>query len=107
MEVGAYDSAWADVHMGPEQAVEAHRLVQGGLLLPIHWATFNLALHPWTEPGERVLVEAERTHTRIVFPRPGDRFELHRPSETERWWPKLPWHTASKAPIVSSSIPTG
>ncbi len=27
-----------EIHLGPEQAVEAHRLLGGGPLLPIHWA---------------------------------------------------------------------
>lgn len=107
MEVGAYDSAWADVHMGPEQAVEAHRLVGGGMMLPIHWATFNLALHPWTEPGERVLAEAVRTRSRIVLPRPGERFDLEHPSGMDRWWPELPWRTAAEAPVVSTAAQTG
>jgi L-ascorbate metabolism protein UlaG (beta-lactamase superfamily) len=107
MEIGAYDSAWADVHMGPEQAVEAHRLVGGGLMLPIHWATFNLALHPWTEPGERVLAEAGRTKSRIVLPRPGERFHLDQPPEVRRWWPEVPWRTASEAPVVSTTVNAG
>lgn len=103
MDAGAYDSAWADVHMGPEQAVAAHEMVGGDLLLPIHWATFNLALHGWTEPGERVLAEASRTGARLVLPRVGERFDVASPPQVVRWWPSLPWRTAELAPIVSTS----
>jgi len=107
MEVGAYDSAWADLHMGPEQAVKAHQLVGGELLLPIHWATFNLALHPWTEPGERVLAQTDLTNSRIVLPRPGERFDCEQPPGIERSWPDLPWRPASEAPVVSSTAQIG
>jgi len=103
MDTGAYDSSWADVHMGPEQAVAAHHMVGGRLLLPVHWATFNLALHGWTEPGERVLAETRRTGTRVVLPRAGERFDVDKPPELNRWWPELPWRTAHAAPIASAS----
>lgn len=45
IEAGAYNQRWADVHLGPEQAVLAHRLVRGKLLIPVHWGLFDLALH--------------------------------------------------------------
>jgi L-ascorbate metabolism protein UlaG (beta-lactamase superfamily) len=102
MDSGAYDASWADVHMGPEQAVMAHEAVGGRLLLPIHWATFNLALHSWTEPAERVLEAAGRQGVQVVIPRPGQRFDPLSPPHLERWWPSLPWRTSQEDPIVSS-----
>lgn len=58
IEAGAYSALWADVHLGPEQAVRAHQLVRGGLMLPVHWGLFDLALHGWAEPMACVLVPA-------------------------------------------------
>ena len=58
MPIGAYHPAWPDIHMNPEEAVRAHLDVAeagSGLLVPIHWATFRLAPHPWAEPVERLL----------------------------------------------------
>ena len=104
IEIGAYDALWVDVHLGPEQAVQAHRLVRGGVMLPLHWGTFDLALHGWTEPIERALVAAAREHVRIVHPRPGERVEPGTVRPTERWWPALPWRTADEAPIRSTGI---
>ncbi|MFD0349666.1 MBL fold metallo-hydrolase [Kitasatospora aburaviensis] len=46
VQIGAYDTAWADIHMTPEDAVRAHRELGAGLLVPVHWCTFNLAPHP-------------------------------------------------------------
>ena len=58
IEIGEYDPLWVDVHLGPEQAVRAHQLVRGAVMLPVHWAGFDLALHSWTEPIERLMVAA-------------------------------------------------
>ncbi|MGD8601287.1 MAG: MBL fold metallo-hydrolase, partial [Gemmatimonadota bacterium] len=106
IEIGAYNQLWADVHLGPEQAVEAFHRVKGGLFIPIHWATFDLSTHGWTEPVERFLVAARRTDARHVVPRPGACIEPARPPEVERWWPELPWRTADEYPVVSSGATT-
>ena len=104
IEVGAYDAMWADVHLGPEQAVLAHRLVQGDVMLPVHWGQFDLALHGWTEPMERVLVEAERAGVRVAAPRPGESVEPAMWMPPERWWPQVPWATVREAPAYSSGV---
>ncbi|MCA9545310.1 MAG: MBL fold metallo-hydrolase [Myxococcales bacterium] len=104
MESGAYDPAWADVHMGPEQAVEAHRALRGRVLMPVHWGTFNLALHGWTEPVERLLAAAKPLGVPVVVPKPGGWFEPDAPPALVRWWPELPWQPASETPIVSSGL---
>lgn len=104
IEVGAYDALWPDVHLGPEQAVCAHQLVRGGVLLPAHWGTFDLAPHGWTEPIERTLLAAERLGVRVVTPRPGGTVEPGVREPAERWWPALPWRTAAEAPVRSTGV---
>ena len=104
IEVGEYDALWSDVHLGPEQAVRTHRLVGGRVLLPVHWATFDLALHGWTEPIERVLVAAAAEGVRVATPRPGESVEPAALGATRRWWPTLPWRTAREAPALSTGV---
>ena len=104
IEVGAYDALWADVHLGHEQAVRAHQLVRGDVLLPVHWGLFDLAMHGWTEPIERVLVAASAAGIRVAAPRPGGRVEPAALSAVERWWPTLPWQTAAEAPVRSTGV---
>lgn len=104
IESGAYNQLWADVHLGPEQAVEAHRMVRGELMIPVHWGTFNLAYHAWTEPAERVVAEAERLGARVAVPRPGEQIEPASPPPVVRWWPKVETRTAAEAPVVSSGL---
>ena len=104
IEIGAYDRLWPDVHLGPEQAVAAHRAVRGDVMLPLHWGTFDLALHGWTEPIERTLAAAARDGVRVATPRPGGMVEPASLRPVERWWPALPWRTAQEAPIRSTGI---
>ena len=105
IEVGAYNRAWPDWHTGPEQAVRANQMLQGQLFLPIHWGLWNLAMHGWTEPAERVLAEASRRGVEVFVPKPGQSFEPADLPPFEKWWPEVPWQTADEHPIVSSKVP--
>ena len=102
IETGAYGQAWPDWHLGPEQAVKAHGLVQGRVLLPIHWGLFNLSSHGWTEPVERVLAAARAEGVEVLVPRPGEAIEPESSQVLARWWPELPWKTASERPILAT-----
>jgi L-ascorbate metabolism protein UlaG (beta-lactamase superfamily) len=54
-EIGASDPLWADIHMGPDGAVRSFQSMGGhGLLMPIHWGLFDLALHHWKQPIEKI-----------------------------------------------------
>jgi L-ascorbate metabolism protein UlaG (beta-lactamase superfamily) len=86
LPIGAYDTRWPDVHLDPAEAVTAHRDVRGGVLLPIHWATFDLAFHTWSAPAEWLLEAAAEHDVRLALPAPGQRFEVAGDLPTEPWW---------------------
>lgn len=89
LPIGAYHPAWPDIHMNPEEAVRAHLDVADpdkSLLVPIHWATFRLAPHPWAEPVERLLRAADPAGVQVVVPRPGERVDGPAVAPTEPWW---------------------
>ncbi|MEH3130267.1 MAG: MBL fold metallo-hydrolase [Mycolicibacterium neoaurum] len=89
MPIGAYHPGWPDIHMNPEEAVRAHRDVSDtGLLVPIHWATFRLAPHPWSEPVERMLTAAAAEGVAVATPRPGEQVsaDTARSPENQTWW---------------------
>jgi L-ascorbate metabolism protein UlaG (beta-lactamase superfamily) len=86
MQIGAYDRAWPSIHMFPEEAVAAHLDLRGGLFIPVHWATFNLALHDWAEPVDRLWAEAKARDVRLAVPRPGERVVVDDPAAVDGWW---------------------
>ncbi|MDY7227222.1 MBL fold metallo-hydrolase [Hyalangium rubrum] len=104
IEVGQYNSAWPDWHIGPEQAVRAHEMVRGRVLVPVHWGLFTLAAHGWTEPIERVLAAAGQSGQTAIVPKPGQSIEPGAPPAAERWWPDLAWKTGAQDPIVSTQV---
>ncbi len=91
MSAGAYGPTWPDIHMNPEELVRAHVDLGGRLLVPIHWATFNLAFHAWNEPVTRAAAAAGQLHVRIAYPRPGEMLEPSTvpASALEEWWRRL------------------
>lgn len=76
--------------MTPEEGVRAHLDLQGGapggVLLPIHWGTFNLAPHAWAEPGEWTLAAAEAVGQPVAVPVPGRPFQPGGELPTRPWW---------------------
>ena len=86
VKIGAYGPTWPDIHLDPEQAVATHLALQGRLLLPIHWGTFNLAFHAWDEPAERVVAAARAADVPLVMPRPGESIEPCEPPPVTEWW---------------------
>ncbi|MEN9865243.1 MAG: hypothetical protein RL748_833 [Pseudomonadota bacterium] len=86
IETGSYDKLWPDVHMQPEQSLQAHLDLRGKQLLPIHNGTFDLALHAWHEPFDRIVDLAEQSGVAISTPAMGQALNLRAPENGTRWW---------------------
>lgn len=86
VETGAYDAQWPYVHMQPEHTVQAHVDLRGRWLVPIHNGTFDLAMHRWEEPFERVTALSIARGITVATPRMGERLDLGAPHRGERWW---------------------
>ena len=86
VETGAYDPHWPDVHMQPEETLQAHLDLRGRHLLPIHNGTFDLALHAWDDPFERIVQLAEARGVATLTPVMGEAVQLAQPQATSRWW---------------------
>ncbi len=86
IQVGAYGVAWPDIHMTPEEGIAAHLAVRGALLIPLHWATFILAVHGWAEPADRLWLEAKARDVAVAGPRPGARVDVDDPPAVDGWW---------------------
>jgi L-ascorbate metabolism protein UlaG (beta-lactamase superfamily) len=101
IECGAYNTAWSDVHLFPEETVQAHLDLNGAVLHPIHWGTFNLSLHPWYEPMKRLFAAAKTHGVRTATPIVGDTTILGEPGRI----PSAPWwRQAMDTPEIASNI---
>lgn len=86
IQIGAYSPYWPDIHMTPEEGVATHLAVRGGLLVPVHWGTFNLSLHSWSEPVERLLIDAAEHRVRVTVPLPGQLVDVDDVPRSDAWW---------------------
>ncbi len=86
LETGAYNERWALIHMLPEETVQAHLDLRGQWLFPVHNGTFDLGLHPWQEPFERISVLAAEKGVQLTTPRMGERLDLSAPHAGDAWW---------------------
>ncbi|WP_239923685.1 MBL fold metallo-hydrolase [Agaribacterium haliotis] len=91
MENGAYNELWQGVHMMPEESVQAHIDVRAQRLLPIHNGTFDLAMHAWYEPFERLLQSAAQHGVEVLSPAMGQKISIKNSEakDTARWWRAL------------------
>lgn len=86
IKVGAYGDTWMDIHMNPESAIAAHQTLGAKTLLPVHWATFNLAYHDWAEPIQRTLAAAKAQGVQAVAPRVGEKFTFGQAFTNQPWY---------------------
>lgn len=91
MECGQYSPNWENIHMTPEESIQAAQDIKAKLAMPIHWGAFVLSTHSWTEPAERCVAAAQRLDMPITTPRIGETVTLAgndtlQNVPTEAWW---------------------
>lgn len=86
LECGQYNQNWPYIHMMPEQTARAALDLGAKALLPVHWAKFTLALHPWYEPVERVTKRAQELGLPLATPLIGQPMTIGQPYPNSAWW---------------------
>ena len=90
METGAYNELWSDIHMLPEQSLQAHIDVRGGVMVPIHNGSFDLALHDWFEPLVKIQALADAHDIDLATPIFGEAIAFDSPQPAKQWWVEQP-----------------
>ncbi len=85
LESGAYNSEWSQIHMFPEQSVQAGIDLNAKILFPIHWGKFDLSYHNWKEPIQRFTQYSIQKQQKIITPLVGETFNLTETYQT-KWW---------------------
>ena len=87
MECGQYCVDWPQIHMFPEESVQAALEARVRLAMPVHWAGFNLSYqHSWYDPAESFAKHARGLSLPYITPGLGQIFQLN--TATDNWWQK-------------------
>ena len=98
LEVGAFHPSWGHIHLGPDNALRALKLLGGGAFLPVHWGTFSLAMHAWDEPAETLLALGPKQGVQLVMPRLGEPVEPAHVDQITPWWRSVDMQRSGKEP---------
>lgn len=87
MECGQYNQKWENIHLFPEQSLQAALDLKAKVVMPIHWGSFTLALHSWREPVRRIVKKGHELGIPIVTPQIGALTRLDRlDGAAQVWW---------------------
>lgn len=88
MECGQYNLKWPQIHSFPEEGVKAMEEIGAKTVMPIHWGSTVLSDHPWDDPVERFVQEADRKNLNVITPFIGEtvNFKEGLSNFKERWW---------------------
>ena len=84
IECGQYNKHWHQIHMYPEESVQAALDAKVKIALPVHWGGFALALHHWKDPIARFSAEASAKNLQISTPNIGRQLSMS--TKTDTWW---------------------
>ncbi|MEM7102836.1 MAG: MBL fold metallo-hydrolase [Bacteroidota bacterium] len=88
MESGQYNENWHQLHLYPEESVQAAKDAGVFKVMPVHWAGFALAPHDWKEPVNRFVAAAEEASLPVIYPEIGAIFSIS-DNPDKRWWTGL------------------
>jgi L-ascorbate metabolism protein UlaG (beta-lactamase superfamily) len=103
LEIGAFYPAWGDIHLGPDNALQAHAML-GGVFMPVHWGTFSLAMHAWDQPAERLLELAPETDAQLLMPILGQPVEPAHAEMVKPWWREVDSAIVRPAPDTEGKV---
>lgn len=91
LDSGQYSERWPDVHMMPEDAVQAAADLQAKALLPAHVGKFSISSHAWDDPFNRLAQASQERRIPLFTPKIGEPHQLDATQHTYmRWWKKVP-----------------
>ncbi|MBX2895552.1 MAG: MBL fold metallo-hydrolase [Cyclobacteriaceae bacterium] len=86
LECGQYDKQWPNIHMMPEETVQASIDLNAKVLMPVHWGKFVLANHVWRDPIERATAKAKELNVKTTTPIIGEPLVINQSFPATEWW---------------------
>ena len=69
-----------------DRTLQAHLDLRGKWLMPVHNGTFDLGLHAWHEPFDRITGLAAKQGVHLATPQMGETVDLTQPQKGNKWW---------------------
>ena len=89
IEAGQYNNRWKDIHMTPEESVEAGKILGAKYIMPIHWGAYVLADHPWDDSASRFTIKAKEENIQYITPMVGETIRYTDNMNTNNWWEEI------------------
>lgn len=86
IESGQYNKKWQEVHMLPEEGIQAYKDLRAEKYFPVHWGMFVLAKHTWSDPVEQLYKLGSKQNISFVTPKIRQIVNLKSDIQYERWW---------------------
>lgn len=86
IETGQYNNLWPNIHMMPENSVQAAADLGAKVMMPIHWSKFALSTHAWDEPIKRSQKKAIELHVKMTTPMLGEYVIIDSIYPVLKWW---------------------
>ena len=82
-----YDEAWHDVHMFPEEAIEASIDLNANITFLDHYGAYSLSNHSWDDPVNRFVMRAKEKNIEYMTPLIGEtvNIKVYKKYKDE-WW---------------------
>jgi L-ascorbate metabolism protein UlaG (beta-lactamase superfamily) len=104
LEVGGFHPSWGHIHLGPQNALEALKLLGGAPFLPVHWGTFALATHDWDQPPETLFALGPKQGANLLMPRLGEPVEPARGHPLAPWWRAVDVAESPRRPTEAPAV---
>ena len=104
LEIGAFDPLWNEIHLGPDNALQAAFDLRAKVVMPIHWGMFNLAFHAWDQPAERMTTIAAEAGLPLFLPQPGVPAEFAGEAANSLWWRRYQSRAAAASTGTAGSV---
>ncbi|MDR2882023.1 MAG: MBL fold metallo-hydrolase [Azoarcus sp.] len=88
-EIDGWNPGWPHTHLFPAEVIRAYHDVRAASLVPVHWGSFDLALHPWDESIRMIAALADEDgNVRLLTPLMGQKL-IPGLTPVSRWWESL------------------
>ena len=90
LEGAQYSEKWHDVHMFPEETVQASIDLSAKVTFLDHYGAYSLSDHSWDDPINRFVIEAKEKNIEYTTPLIGETINIRNYKKyKEEWWKKI------------------